>query len=106
MAPDSFEETAPNTGSPALSMKAAPPWLRTNENPLENADRCAGWRPLIIESAGEPVFGAVSFELSGALHPIASTARRGVTAADVSETRGFFPLRREARNSSGIHMLF
>jgi hypothetical protein len=41
-------------GSPALSMTAAPLRLRTNEKLLENADRCAGWRPPIIESAGEP----------------------------------------------------
>jgi hypothetical protein len=36
---------------------------------LENADRRTGWRPSIIKSAGEPVFGAVSSELFGSLHP-------------------------------------
>jgi hypothetical protein len=35
-------------------MTAAPLWLRTNEKLLENADRGAGWRFVIIESAGEP----------------------------------------------------
>ncbi len=28
----------------------------TINNPLEDDDRCAGWRPRIIESAGEPDF--------------------------------------------------
>jgi hypothetical protein len=50
------EETVPDSGSPALSMTAAPLWLRTNEKLLENADRGAGWRPPIIEIAGEPRF--------------------------------------------------
>jgi|GEM_PF-3536604 len=46
-------------------MKAAPLWLRTNENPLENADRYAGWRSLIIKKCGRtanwhPFFRAIS----------------------------------------------
>jgi len=28
----------------------------TTKNPLEKDDRCAGWRPRITESAGEPDF--------------------------------------------------
>jgi hypothetical protein len=28
----------------------------TTKNPLEKDDRCAGWRPRITESAGEPEF--------------------------------------------------
>jgi hypothetical protein len=43
-------------GSPALSMTTVPLWLRTNEKLLDNADRGAGWRPPIIESAGEPIY--------------------------------------------------
>jgi hypothetical protein len=39
-------------------MKAALFRFGTTENPVENGDRCAGWRPLIIESAGEPQLGA------------------------------------------------
>jgi hypothetical protein len=54
MVPDSFEETVPDTGSPALSMKAAPFGLRTTENPLESEGRVSGSRHWIIESAGEP----------------------------------------------------
>ena len=45
-----FEE-----GSPALSMKSADFRPGTTENSLEKEDRCAGWRPRIIESAGEPL---------------------------------------------------
>src|SRR5271157_3276991 len=41
-------------GSPALSMKSADFRPGTTENSLEKEDRCAGWRPRIIESAGEP----------------------------------------------------
>jgi hypothetical protein len=36
-------------------MRAALLQFRTTENPLESNDRCAGWRPWIIENAGEPV---------------------------------------------------
>src|SRR5271166_2335679 len=43
-----------NFGSPALSMKSADFRPGTTENSLEKEDRCAGWRPRIIESAGEP----------------------------------------------------
>src|SRR4051794_20174591 len=45
-----------------------------------------------------PVFGTVSWELFGTLHPIALTARRGVTsvAVDVSETRVFGTISRAA----------
>src|SRR5271157_986218 len=43
-------------GSPALSMKSADFRPGTTENSLEKEDRCAGWRPRIIESAGEPLF--------------------------------------------------
>src|SRR4051794_25771463 len=50
-----------------------------------------------IKSAEEPVFGAVSFELSGALHPIVTTARRDVTAGDVSETRVFGTITRSGK---------
>jgi hypothetical protein len=35
-------------------MTAATRWLRTNEKPLENADRRGSYRPLVIETAGEP----------------------------------------------------
>ena len=38
-------------------MNAAPRWLRVNENPLENVDRSAGWRYLIIESDTAGEFG-------------------------------------------------
>ena len=53
-----------------------------------------------------PVFGAVPSKLSVALHPIASTARRRVTAADVSETRVFWTIMKGccsgwARDASG-----
>jgi hypothetical protein len=44
-------------GSPALSMMAALLRFLTTRNPLENEHRCAGRRPQIIESAGEPLFG-------------------------------------------------
>jgi hypothetical protein len=54
MVPNSSEEIVPDSSSPALSMSAAPLSLRTSEKPLENADRGAGWRPPIIESAGGP----------------------------------------------------
>ena len=57
-------------------MKAAALWLRTNENPLENVDRCASWRLLIIEGAGEPLLRA-QFHLiqdGGASHTAAKTA--------------------------------
>src|SRR5438128_505963 len=74
-------------GSPALSMKAAPLRLRTNGNPLENADRCAGWRPWIIESAGEPVNGTKSSELFGTLHAITWA----VDWADLRDKQGFKP---------------
>jgi hypothetical protein len=52
-------------GSPALSMNVALLRFRTTENPLGNEDRCAGWRPGIIESAGEPVSGMVSSTING-----------------------------------------
>jgi hypothetical protein len=41
-------------GSPAFSMKAAVLRFRTTENPRKSEDRCSGWRPRIIEYAGEP----------------------------------------------------
>jgi len=45
----------PDVGSPALSMKSADFRPGTTENSLEKEDRYAGWRPRIIESAGEPI---------------------------------------------------
>src|SRR3954454_19671148 len=36
-------------------------------NSLENEECRPGWRPCIIKIAGEPVFGAVSSKLSGAI---------------------------------------
>jgi len=63
-------------------MTAASLWLRTNEKLLENADRGAGRRPLIIESAGEPlrepfpdsqIALATDIPFSGIISSIAST---------------------------------
>jgi hypothetical protein len=44
------------SGSPALLMKTALVRFGMTENPLENRDCHTGWRPWIIERAGEPLF--------------------------------------------------
>jgi len=54
MVTNSVAEGETDNGSPALSMKSADFRPGTTENSLEKEDRCAGWRPRIIESAGEP----------------------------------------------------
>src|SRR4051812_15120381 len=70
-------------GSPALSMQAAPPRPRTNENPRENTDRRAGWRPWSIESAGEP-FNVHSWDLKSLAfrRPLPVGSRDGALPTD------------------------
>src|SRR4051794_12200268 len=87
------KETVPESGSPALSMTAAPLWLRRKEKPLENADRGAGWRLLIIESAGESLFGTLSSGING-------TRRR---LAQQFQTRGLSCAGRRSRGETGPH---
>src|SRR5271166_3388959 len=69
-----------NFGSPALSMKSADFRPGTTENSLEKEDRCAGWRPRIIESAGEPFGLSRTFDedsLSPAQKDRESPGKRG-----------------------------
>jgi len=101
-----------NSGSPALSMKSADFRPGTTENSLEKEDRCAGWRPRIIESAGEPKFRA-SFDrqrraslgrepgasVVGALAHAArrATFSRGVDRCNTMWRDGVSPVRSGAR---------
>jgi hypothetical protein len=72
-----------NSPAVSLSMKTTLRRSGMTENPLENEDRCASWRPWIIESAGEPLNGTflpgyLSPHLTEAGHDVAWQPRRCV----------------------------
>jgi len=50
-------------------MKSADLRPGTTENPREKEDRCAGWRPRIIESAAEFRDSILDFSESGMVAP-------------------------------------
>ena len=62
-------------------MKAALLRFRMIENFRENEDHCAGWRPWIIESAGEPRIG------TGFLEILTLSTTRGLVVALQSAPR-------------------
>ncbi len=52
---DNDEEKLQNSGSSAFSMKSALLGVQAAGISLENEECCTGWRPWIIEIAGEPI---------------------------------------------------